>query len=157
MRGNLASYLLLLSESLSPWGSFLLRFFLPSPLVRSLLALFEKIYRLQMLLRPFPWTKFCECWHASIASAPLPPVLVPLAIAAMHTVGQGVVVARHRQAHLCLHLLTHCCLIFVQLPARGTFHFSQVANQARAAASLQQGLIMAEVEFSSPLRRDNAQ
>ena len=36
MRGNLASYLLLLSESLSPWGSFLLLFFLPSPLVRSL-------------------------------------------------------------------------------------------------------------------------
>ena len=90
-------------------------------------------------------------------SAPLPPVLVLLAIAAMHTVGQGVVVARHRQAHLCLLLLTHCCLIFVQLPARGTFHFSQVANQARAAASLQQGLIMAEVEFSSPLRRDEAQ
>ena len=62
------------------------------------------------------------------------------------------------QAGAPLFAPAHSLLLnFCQMPGRGTFHFSQVANQARAAASLQQGLIMAEVEFSSPLRRDNAQ
>ena len=61
------------------------------------------------------------------------------------------------QAGAPLFAPAHSLLLnFCQMPGRGTFHFSQVANQARAAASLQQGLIMAEVEFSSPLRRDNA-
>ena len=134
----------------------MLLFFLPSPLVRSL-SFVSKDLPPSNAAPTISLNKVLRMLTRLNYSAPLPPVLVPLAIAAMHTVGQGVVVARHRQAHLCLLLLTHCCLIFVQLPARGTFHFSQVANQARAAASLQQGLIMAEVEFSSPLRRDNAQ